>query len=62
VLYINSENPVRVAEVYNIIGARVLSADVQSGSLDISGLKEGVYIIRVSYENGKTGVSRFVKN
>jgi hypothetical protein len=62
VLYINSENPVSVAEVYNIIGARVLSADVQSGSLDISGLKEGVYIIRVSYENGKTGVSRFVKN
>jgi hypothetical protein len=62
VLYINSENPVSVAEVYNIIGARVLSADVQSGSLDISGLKEGVYVIRVSYENGKTGVSRFVKN
>lgn len=62
VLYINAESNVRGAEVFNLLGARVLTADVQSGTVDISSLKEGVYIIRVNYENGTGAVSRFVKN
>jgi hypothetical protein len=61
VLYINTSLNVRIAEIYNLLGARVLTDDVRSGYLDISTLEKGMYIIRVNYDNGKSAVTKFVK-
>jgi hypothetical protein len=60
-LYIGTESQARFAEVYNLTGARVLVAGLESGSIDISSLREGIYIVRIQYENGQSAVRKFAK-
>jgi hypothetical protein len=61
-LHIQSERTSGIAEVYNVVGARVLVSDISSGVIDVSSLKEGVYIIRVNFDNGTSAVRKFMKN
>jgi len=39
------------ATVYDLSGRLVLTAQLRSGSLDVSSLKSGAYIVRLSYGN-----------
>lgn len=61
-LYIQGERNSGIAEVYNLIGARVLVSDISAGMVDVSSLMEGVYMIRVNFDNGTTAVRKFMKN
>jgi hypothetical protein len=47
-------------EIYNSIGDRVISIGF-SGKLDISTLKTGFYILKLSRVNGETMTSKFIK-
>ena len=47
--------------VYNVAGALVASDTKASGSFDISGLNDGLYIITITLENGKTTTLKTVK-
>jgi hypothetical protein len=61
VLYINTEINAGMVEIFNLLGSRVLVTDLESGSVDISGLKEGIYTLRIARENGQHIVQKFVK-
>lgn len=60
-LYINTTENVREVSIYNILSVRVYQENNLSGSsIDVSDLNEGVYIIRVSTDNGNV-TKRFIK-
>jgi hypothetical protein len=61
-LYIQADRISGIAEVYNLIGARVLVSDISSGMIDVSSLKNGAYMIRVNFDNGTSAVRKFMKN
>jgi hypothetical protein len=62
VLNIASDNVIETASVYNVLGQKVIDRKVNAaqGTLDVSGLNSGVYIINTS-ANGQVTSARFVK-
>jgi hypothetical protein len=59
-LTIESANPVSVV-IMDLNGRVVLSSAHVDGSVDVSGLNSGLYLVRISGENGSQ-MSRLVKN
>jgi hypothetical protein len=51
---------VRSTAIYSIDGALVVMPDNQSGAIDISNLRPGIYFLRIVHDNGTTNL-RFVK-
>ncbi|WP_313100322.1 T9SS type A sorting domain-containing protein [Epilithonimonas sp.] len=54
-LYVNSKNPIKNIQIYNIAGQKVVNdiSSVKDGKIDTTSLKTGVYIFNIIYENGK---------
>ncbi|MBR1792242.1 MAG: T9SS type A sorting domain-containing protein [Bacteroidales bacterium] len=63
VLNISSEQSVRYATIYNMMGVEVFGQTINatSGKLNLSALPQGTYSIRIELENGQTLVRKFVK-
>jgi hypothetical protein len=61
VLFIKTEMNAGTVEIFNLLGSRVMVTDLESGSVDISGLKDGIYTVSVSAKNGNRIVQKFVK-
>jgi hypothetical protein len=59
-LYINSGSPVKHVEVYSILGTRVMYSDQISGSLDVSQLKKGIYLVKIATEQTPTATFRII--
>lgn len=63
-LYIKNQVDLKSVEIYNPLGQLVLSkeSDINSNNipLDVSGLKDGVYVISINTNKGKTS-KRFIK-
>lgn len=57
---INSENHIHTSSIYNILGQLVIEKGEDS-KINISSLNSGIYIIKVSFDNGKIGIKRMVK-
>ena len=45
--------------MFNILGQKVLEENNASGSIDVSGLKSGMYIIKLKGENGVASTKKF---
>jgi len=53
VITIDSEGiEIEKTEIYNLLGSQVRSYNKQSGQIDISDLKNGIYIIKICEKNG----------
>ncbi|MEO8234059.1 MAG: T9SS type A sorting domain-containing protein [Flavobacterium sp.] len=50
---------VKNVEIYNVLGAQVLSANVTNSPINIAGLTTGVYVVKVT-EEGKTATRKLV--
>jgi len=64
-LTVVSESPINNVEVFNLIGQKLISVEQgseQSTSLNVSGLKSGVYFVKVQTVNGKISTRKFLKN
>jgi hypothetical protein len=63
-LFLDNLNGYSVINVSNIVGQVVFqtTTDAISTSIDVSGLKNGVYLINVSDEAGNRNVQKFIKN
>lgn len=60
-LYLNTTENVKEVSIYNILGVNVYQDnDFSDSSIDVSNLNEGVYIIRVTTDNGRV-TKRFIK-
>ena len=60
-LYIKSNTTLSKASVYNVAGTQVKEYGNVLQSVNVSDLKTGVYIIRLTDKNGNTVTSRFIK-
>ena len=60
-LYLNTTENVKEVSIYNILGVIVYQDnDFSDSSIDVNNLSEGVYIIRVTTDNGRV-TKRFIK-
>lgn len=61
-LNISAKNNIEKAEIYNVLGKKVMTFTINknSESLDVSNLTSGIYLIKYTV-NDKVGTSKFVK-
>lgn len=59
ILTISSSQVVKQAEVYNMMGQIVYSA--QQDTLNLSSVQQGVYVIQVQFENGAIATQKLIK-
>lgn len=61
-LNISAANTIQNAEIYNVLGKKVMNVTINktSESIDISNLASGVYMIKYNVE-GTSGTSKFIK-
>jgi len=60
-LYFSGRARLSNVSVYSLVGAQVKEFKNVSESLNISDLKPGVYMVKVTDENGKTSTTKFLK-
>ena len=60
-LYITGNTTQSKVEIYNLVGKQVKDYSNVSQSVNVSDLKSGVYLIRLTDVNGKTVISKFIK-
>ena len=60
-LYITSKTALRKVELYNVVGTQVKEYGNVFQSVNVSDLKTGIYVIRITDVNGKTVTSKFIK-
>lgn len=63
VLYVTSDRNIDRIEIYSCMGALVAThtAGTPAQTIDVTGLQNGMYILRATLENGTTSVGKFVK-
>jgi len=61
-LNISAANTIKNAEIYNVLGKKVMNVTINktSESIDISNLASGVYMIKYNIEN-TVGTAKFIK-
>lgn len=57
---INSQETVQAVEVYDMLGKKVWAG--VTNTVDMSKLQNGIYIVKVKFEGGKTATQKLVKN
>ncbi|HEU4790207.1 MAG TPA: chitobiase/beta-hexosaminidase C-terminal domain-containing protein, partial [Flavobacterium sp.] len=61
IFYISSDSPSVFYQILGIQGNVLLEGIPNNGTIDVSGLKVGVYVIKVKFENGKQCYKKFIK-
>lgn len=60
VFYINSDaNAVRTVTVYDVVGKQVLNTTTSNGTVNVSSLNAGIYMVKIT-EEGKTATKKLV--
>ena len=59
VLNIAIENELKSVEIYNIQGQKVLSSNQKQ--INVPGLSNGMYMVRVEDENGSASTQKLIK-
>lgn len=52
-LYIKGVDDGVTIEIYSVLGARVMTAKLENGRIDLSDLKKGIYVVRVAKKSVK---------
>ena len=62
-LAVNADSNIARIEIYSCMGALVAThtAGTPAQTIDVTGLQNGMYILRATLENGTTSVGKFVK-
>ncbi len=62
VLNIQSATSLQSVEVFNLSGQKVLQVNVLNGSsIDVSSLNAGVYLVKVNFADGNSGLTKIIK-
>lgn len=60
VLFVNTNSDdVKEVAIYNLLGSKVATKQVNAGTVDVSGIAKGLYVVKVT-EAGKTSVRKIV--
>lgn len=60
-LNINSEIEAKNISIFNMLGQEILSSKVNEGKVDLSPLATGVYVSKITFENGSVETMRIIK-
>jgi hypothetical protein len=60
-LNIRSQSTIYSVEIINAVGQSVRTFNYTGGSLDVSGLNRGVYMLKATMANGRTEFAKFMK-
>jgi hypothetical protein len=60
IVYLQSQNNITQYEIYSIQGQTIQSGHIENNSLNISSLSSGLYLIRVSDDQGRSKVLKMV--
>ncbi len=61
VLTIESDDPIRAVELYNVLGVKVLDTELTEGRIHLGHLEKGIYCIRVTLIDNQVFSSKVVK-
>jgi beta-glucanase (GH16 family) len=61
IIHINSDVPVKKMQLYDIAGCQIFNVDEPGAMLDISALKNGIYMLKLSFVDGKYVSKRIMK-
>ena len=61
ILNIQTLETIIEVSIYELLGKKVIVNQLSSNSIDVSGLPKGMYFIKVTGENGKIFISKFIK-
>ena len=63
VLTLSTQNTVNTVEIFNVLGKKVITMQVEntSAEINVSNLNAGIYLIRYQINNS-TSTKKFVKN
>ena len=61
ILNIQTQETIKDAYVYDLLGKKVTVNQISTNSIDVSNLSQGMYIIKVIAENDKTFSTKFIK-
>jgi hypothetical protein len=60
VLYINAKNDIQTIEVYSLLG-KIVAKKKNTTSIEVNGLRSGVYLLKVTDVSGSQSTLRFLK-
>ena len=63
-LYVQSSEPVRQIEIYDLSGRQLMSCNGQTeqlNTLNVNNLKSGIYFIRILTQDNQSSISKFIK-
>ena len=63
-LFINSHEILSSIKIYDLLGKEVISKqiNINSASIDLTNLKDAIYIVNVESRNSRTSTFKIVKN
>ena len=63
-LFINSDEILSNIKIYDLLGKEVISKaiNINSASIDLTNLKDAIYIVNVKSRNSRTSTFKIVKN
>ena len=61
-IFLETEQSVSSIEILNVLGVSVYKTNTKVNSINLSGLSEGVYILKATFKNRTNLVTRIVKN
>lgn len=61
IIHINADVPVKKMQLYDIAGCQIFNIDEPVAMLDISALKNGIYVLKLSFIDGRYVSERIVK-
>lgn len=61
ILYFDSSTQITSISVYNLLGKKMMSTEMQTKEIDLSQLSKGMYILHATLENGSTESFKVVK-
>ena len=62
ILTIESAESIDDIIVFDILGNKIMPTRVSNSSIDVSGLVKGIYFLRLSIDNRKVVIKKFIKN
>ncbi len=61
-LFMETEQSISSIEIRNVLGVRVYKSNTMVNSINLSNLSQGIYILKVTFNNKANFVTRIVKN
>ncbi|KMQ71098.1 T9SS type A sorting domain-containing protein [Chryseobacterium koreense] len=61
-IYFSALKKIKSAEIYDLSGRQLYKSNSVGDKISVENLKKGIYLIKITLENGKSQTSKFIRN